>query len=389
MICVGVDVAKNKHDIHIWDSASGEVLLDHLTISNTLNGFSELTSFLKPFDIASVYIACEATGHYHFNFLNFFYNLGFHCAYINPHDVKLYRDFIKKPRVKNDKIDASVIAQIIPHANLLAYKPLDVHTAELRYLTRYRTKLISKQTACKIELHTLVDSVFPEFHHFFASGIHIQSAYALLSSFPSARSIASAHLTKLANLLSFSSKGRFKKDTAISLKSLAQSSIGSSNFALEFEIQDIIEQLRFFHDKIKQVELKIHELLLILDSKITTIPGIGPTLSAIIISEIGDINRFPSPKKLVAYAGLVPSQYQSGNFIANNNHLTKQGNKYLRSAIWKAASLIWIHNPTFHDYYTKKRLQGKHHNVIIGHITKKLCSIIFAVLSKNEPFLLL
>ena len=66
------------------------------------------------------------------------------------------------------------------------------------------------------------------------------------------------------------------------------------------------------------------------DSVIMTIPGIGYINRGMILSEIGDIHRFPCPNKLLAYAGLDPSVYQSGNFQAKKTRMSKRGSKVLR-----------------------------------------------------------
>lgn len=385
MICVGIDIAKNKHDIHIFNDQTGEILEEHLTILNNREGFNQLLTTLAQSDAAELLIGCEATGHYHFNLVKFLQTKGFSITIINPYDVKLFRDFKKRPKTKNDKIDAQMIAHIVSMNRGVAVQVVDEQIVDLRFLSRYRSKLITKQTAIKIEIHCIVDKLFPEYYTFFKSGM-VPTAYKVLASFPSAQSIKEAHLTKLTNLLNKASRGRFDKQTAQELKALANDSVGVYNRSLAFELQELIEQLDFIQAKIKRAESEISSILDEIDSPILTIPGIGPILAAIILSEIGNINRFESAKKLTAYAGLVPTEYQSGKFTASNNHISKHGNKYLRSAIWKAASLIWLHNESFHSYYTMKKAQGKHHNVVIGHITKKLISIIFAVLSKDIAY---
>ena len=105
-----------------------------------------------------------------------------------------------------------------------------------------------------------------------------------------------------------------------------------------------------------------------------------------IISEIADITRFSSPKKLLAYAGLDPSVRQSGNFNAKTTRISKRGSSHLRYAIHRAAFLIVYNNDTFHEYYITKRSQGKSHNNALGHVCTKLVRIIFKILTKNISF---
>ena len=122
------------------------------------------------------------------------------------------------------------------------------------------------------------------------------------------------------------------------------------------------------------------------DSPILTIPGIGYTLGAMILSEISDIKRFSNPSKLLAFAGLDPVVRQSGNFQASSTKISKRGSTYLRYAIYRVAFLIIYNNETFHNYYLDKRAQGKKHRVALGHVCNKLVRVIFKILTDDIPF---
>lgn len=123
-----------------------------------------------------------------------------------------------------------------------------------------------------------------------------------------------------------------------------------------------------------------------INSPILSIPGISYTLGSIIISEIGNIEKFSSPCKLLAFAGLDPCVKQSGNFNATNIKMSKRGSKLLRYAIIKAASIIIWNSETFNRYYIKKVSQGKSHNNAVCHVSHKLVRIVFYILKKNINF---
>ena len=108
---------------------------------------------------------------------------------------------------------------------------------------------------------------------------------------------------------------------------------------------------------------------------------------AIIVGEIGDISRFNSPAQLLAYAGLDPCVYQSGNYNADNVSISKRGSSYLRWAMHIVSSLIIHYDSTFSSYYVKKRKEGKHHSVALGHVSKKLTRVIFYLLKNNKSFI--
>ena len=122
------------------------------------------------------------------------------------------------------------------------------------------------------------------------------------------------------------------------------------------------------------------------DSYITTIPGIGPVLGAVILSELGDISRFEDAKKLVAYAGIDAAVNQSGNFEGTEVHMSKRGSPYLRRALYTAANVAAFHDPELSAYYQRLRQRGKHHGVAVGAVARKLCYFIFSVLSENRPY---
>ena len=139
-------------------------------------------------------------------------------------------------------------------------------------------------------------------------------SYALLEKYPSAKAIAHCRIDGLTNLLYDNSRGRYKQDKALQLKALAKQSIGPDTPAIELQIQCLIKQLRLYQKQIKDIDLAIMTLMELLNSPILTIPGVGYTLGAMIISEIGDIKRFSNPSKLLAFAGLNPVVKQSGDF---------------------------------------------------------------------------
>ena len=125
-----------------------------------------------------------------------------------------------------------------------------------------------------------------------------------------------------------------------------------------------------------------------LHSPITTIPGIGLRMGAMILAEIGDFSRFDSPDKLLAYAGLSPSTYQSGKMNATGAyaHMEKRGSRYLRYAIFNATKFVCHWEPSFAAYLAKKRAEGKHYNVAISHAVRKLVRLIYAMQKSGRAF---
>ena len=216
--------------------------------------------------------------------------------------------------------------------------------------------------------------------------LHLKVSYALLEKYSSAKAIRSARIDGLTNLLFNNSRGKYNYEKALQLKALAKDSIGLDNPAIELQIQCLIKQLRLYQKQISDIDISIMTIMEIINSPILTIPGVGYTLGAMIISEIDDIKKFSNPSKLLAFAGLDPVVKQSGNFQAEHMKISKRGSTYLRYAIYRVAFLIIYNNETFHNYYLEKRAQGKTHRVALGHVCNKLVRVIFKILTDETPF---
>ena len=123
-----------------------------------------------------------------------------------------------------------------------------------------------------------------------------------------------------------------------------------------------------------------------LHSPITTIPGIEYRIGAMILAEAGDLSCFNSPDKLLAYAGMSPSTYQSEQLKNCYPHMEKRGSRYPRYALYNAAKYVCHWEPTFAAYLAKKRAEGKHYNVALSHAAKKLVRLIFALEKSRQPY---
>ena len=117
-----------------------------------------------------------------------------------------------------------------------------------------------------------------------------------------------------------------------------------------------------------------------------SVPGIGYTTAGLIAGEIGDIKRFHSAENLVSFSGLDVVVYESGKYKAKNLMPSKKGSRYLRYALFQVARIIWQHDPVYKAYYEKKQAEGKHYFVIMGHIEKKLCRLVFSLMNSGNSY---
>lgn len=388
MIYVGIDVAKDKHDCFITNS-DGEVLFKAFTISNNLEGFDKLYQKIESVmeDIAKVKVGLEATGHYSYNLLGYLIDKGLPTYLINPLHTNLYRKSLSLRQTKTDKVDAHTIASMLmSDVNLKSYSETSYHNEELKSLTRYRFDKVKERAKLKSSVSRLVCILFPELEKLVPT-LHIASVYAMLSEFPDAKQVANAHLTRLTNLLSESSKGRYGKETAIAFRNAAKTSIGSNMPAKSLELKHTIRLIQELSSEIDEIENEIKSIMDEINSPILSIPGINYRMGAMIIAEIGDFNRFNSPDKILAYAGFSPSTYQSGQLDGAYSHMEKRGSRYLRYALYNSAKYVCIWDPTFAEYLAKKRAEGKHYNVAISHAVKKLVRVIYHLEKTNQQYI--
>ena len=387
MISVGIDVAKDKHDCFIMNS-EGEVLFNPFVIQNNREGFDSLYEKICSVadDFTKVKVGLEATGHYSYNILGYLLDKGLPTYVINPLHTNLYRKSLSLRKTKTDKVDAHTIAaMLLSDVNLKSYSNTLYHNEELKSLTRYRFDKVKERAKLKTSVARLVNILFPELEKL-VSTLHMASVYELLSQFPSAKQIASVHLTKLTNLLSTASKGRYGKERAEDIRIAAKNSIGSDMPAKSLELKHTIKLIRELDAEIEEIEFHIEIIMDEINSPILTIPGISYRMGAMIIAEIGDFDNFNSPNKILAYAGLSPSTYQSGQLTSSCSHMEKRGSRYLRYALFNATKFVCNWDNTFAEYLAKKRSEGKHYNVAISHACKKLVRVIYHLETTGESY---
>ena len=387
MIYIGIDVAKDKHDCFISDS-DGKALLKTFTIPNNRNGFDDLYRNILSVsdDLHNIKVGLEATGHYSYNLLGFLFSKGLPTYVINPLHTNLYGKSLSLRKTKTDKVDVHTIASMLmSDVNLKSYSDTSYHNEELKSLTRYRFDKVRERAKLKTSVSRLVNILFPELEKLVPT-LHMASVYALLSEFSSASAVACAHLTRLTNLLHEASKGRYGKDTAILFHEAARTSIGSRMPAKSLELKHTIRLIQELTAEIDEIETQIKTIMDGINSPILSSPGISYRMGAMLIAEIGDFSRFDSPDRILAYAGMSPSTYQSRQLDNCYSHMEKRGSRYLRYALYNAIKYVYHWDQSFAVYLAKKRAEGKHYDVAISHAAKKLVCVIYHLESSGQIY---
>lgn len=384
MIYLGIDVAKLNH-VASASNSDGEILINNLCFTNNHKGFQKLLDSISAFEKENLLIGIESTAHYGENLICFLFSRGYNICIINPiQTATLRKTNIRK--TKTDAVDTLLIIKTLMLHKYRIFSQQDLDTLKLKNLCRFRQKLMKARTKVKIQMVSYLDLLFPELQYFFKSGLHGKTVYALLKETPNPDKIANMHLTRLYNLLNKTSMGHFKRSHAVRLKELAAQSVGTKNDTLSLQIKQSIIQIELYTQQLKEVESSIHELMDEIDSVIKTIPGVGTLNGAMILGEIGDIRRFEKPCQLLAYAGLDPSVYQSGNFKASQTRMSKRGSKLLRYALINAAWQASLSNKTFKDYFDLKISQGRRHYNALGHVAHKLVRVIHKMMTDDVAF---
>ena len=383
MFICGIDISKFFHVASLIDSDSGQIIFDNFKFNNDFNGFDSFSNKISSCD--DIILVMESTGHYADNFISFFFNKGFNIAVINP----IATSHIRKASIrdiKNDHFDSINIAKAFIINPVRFIDKDDINSLNLKKITRFRNNAVKQRAKFKIKLVSAVDIIFPELHSIFKSGIHSKACYQILKRYPDKDKIAALNVNSLTKILSKFSRGHFKDTHASLLKSLASDSVGISDFSLSILIPQLIESIVMLDKQIEDIEKSIDILLKNTQSVITSVPGIGFVAAASILGEIGNIERFSSSSKLLAFAGLDPKVRQSGTFYAKSSRMSKRGSRSLRYTLIYAAWNVVRNNQIFKIYYEHKRSQGKSHYQALGHVAHKLVRVLFKLLSDNIPF---
>lgn len=387
MYIVGVDIAKRSHEATVID-VSGNIIKKPFNFKNDADGFLKLISALdaistNPTDFV---IGMESTSHYWLALYSNLERRGYTVHVFNPLQSNALREmFIRQ--VKSDERDCFVIAEVIRFGRYTegGMPPTDIY--ELREMCRARFSMVDMVSDLKRKVIALLDQVFPEYELLFTNIFGLTSS-ELLRNCSTPEEILAIDTEKLIEIISVPSRKRFGRQKAEEIQALAENSFG---IVLNYDTMGVLikqhmEHIRFSEQQIVELDTRIALLFSKFDTYITTVPGVGPVLGATIYSEIGDISRFSSATKLAAFAGIDPTVKQSGEFTATRNHMSKRGSPYLRRALWQASTIAVHYDPAIRAFFQKKRAEGKPYMNAIGHVTRKLTNIIFAVLRDNKPY---
>ena len=314
MLYVGIDIAKRSHEATILDQ-TGKQLSSSVKFANSVDGVQTLIERVKGYD-QSVSFGLEATGHYWLALYEALVTHDHAVVVLNPLQVHAYqRSGLRK--CKNDRTDAFWIADFVRIANLPATSRELPVLLQLRELARFRFWLTEQIGDCKRKVLSVLDRVFPEYETLF-SNVFLRSSQQLLAQAVTPQEFADFNLDELTQQLQSASHGRLGRAQAEALQAAARHSVGVHFWAdaVHVEMRCLLEQIQLLDTQRQCVAQALTQLMAQLPQHLTSIPGIGPVTAAAILAEIGYVHRFDSLDKLVGYAGIDATVYQSGQFEA-------------------------------------------------------------------------
>ena len=387
MFIIGIDIAKRSHEAVII-TEDGQIVRKAFNFRNNCTGYNLLLEQVRKLTNvkSQIVFAMESTAHYWLALYARLLKDGYTVIVLNPIQSHSLRElYIRK--TKTDAKDSLIIADLVRFGRCQASNVPQDKLLALRELCRSRAYLIDTAADLKRKLIALLDRIFPEYETLFDS-IFGKASVAVLRKYPTPQKLKNARLEKLTEILWESSGGHFGEWKARQLKEAAYNSFGIEDSCGVYSalLGMFLEQILSLTEQADLIEKQIASLLKEFDTQLTSIPGVGTVLAATILSEIGDISRFSSADKLLAFAGLDPSVKQSGEFKSNQNRMSKRGSPYLRRAIWLASTVAVQCDPMFGAYYEKKMSEGLHYMNVVGHVSRKMTAVIFAVLRDGQSY---
>ena len=394
MYYVGVDIAKEKHYVCILDDTK-ELACKPFWIYSDILGLRELLKRLAELslDMDDFIIGIESTGAFSENFYSYITDADYKVILLNSYQTAKYRDFSTLKKIKNDSIDAYVIAELLASAKYKASYISNEAYHDLKVLNRLKKSLDDKIKSIQREISTVVATVNPEIEKVFPN-IFTKSAIAIIKAYPTTMDIQKATPEKLTKIFRHIKGNSFNLEKAKYLIELAKSSIytGRAYESRALMIKTNIKILELYIQEKDEVEKQIQGLIdnqLDDDStnidNVKSIPGVADKTVTAILGECGDLRRFESAKAFIGFLGLYPTLYQSGK-SSSTGTLAKRGIPIAKHALYMAAVSAVRHNTELHKLFRDKVSSGKSKKEALIIIAKKLASIIYSLFKYAQPY---
>jgi len=400
---VGIDVGSRDNAVHIMLPDGSKH--SEFGVKNSLDGARTISkrviAALTDNSLTTALIGIEATGVYGESLMISLREDGtlgqFECKLfvLNPKQVKKFKEaYSELP--KTDSVDAFVVADSLRFGRI--GNPIymdDYRYKALKSLTRARFHAVQNLTR---EKQRFMNYLFMK-----CSGLAQEkvfssnygaAALAVFEEFDSPDDIMAMDVEHLAAFIAEKGKNRSPRPDEIAQ---AVQSAARGSYRLPKTVNDSVNQvlsisissMRAMKVQIKALEKEIARQFENIPNTLTSVPGIGPVLSAGIIAEVGDINRFQGQAGLAKYAGLAWKRHQSGTFEAQDTHLIKSGNRFLKYYLCEAAFALVRCDTEYRRYYDLKfkEVNKYQHKRALALTARKLVRLLFRLLKDNRLYI--
>jgi len=338
----GIDLAKRESQVAVLDA--GGIQIETKRFATTRESFLAMASELREGDVAALEVTTNSTSIARL----IRDNSPARVIISNPIKTKT----IAQAKIKTDKIDARVLAELARVGYLPEVWLPDEDTEAMRQFITDRTSYVRRRTECKNTIHSVLH-----------------------------RNMVRQERSDL-----FGAAGRRWLEGIIA-------GVGLKTPVPELDRMRIGALL----NEIDRIDALVADLETVIASyvacrphlkeqmdRLLSITGVNLVVAAGLIGTIGDIRRFPDKKKLAAYFGVVPSTYQSGD-TSRNGRITKQGRAEARWLIIEAAEILRRSPGPMRALYT--RIQRKrNHNVAVVAVARKLVELVHHLLTNEEDY---
>jgi len=383
----GIDMAKHKHVACIIDQ-NGQYLLKPRSIRNDADGFGQLLNCLKQTGRAtSILTGMEATGHYWYNLHDFLTRNGYEVAVLNPiQTAQKAKQAIRK--CKTDKYDAFHIANLIRMGQHKAAVIPDELAMTCRQITRLRYRIVKQGAMIKQLVNSKLHPAWPEYEGLFSNKFG-KTSMKLLQTASTPKELLELDPDELGELIRKASRGRFGPAQTQKILYSAKNSVGiqRGHYGLSTGIKFLLEQIEALAPVRQKMDDEIEKLAAQVPEYLFTLPGATALTVVSLYGEISPIEAFKKPSQLVAFAGLDPKVFQSGQYDAPRRRISKRGSPYLRRSLWQMAYRALITEGDLRDYWRRKHRQKKHHLVAVTAVANKLCHVVWRIMTDRRDYI--
>jgi len=395
MYYVGIDVAKEKHYVCVLGKDK-ELACKPFWIYSDITGLNDLITKLDNLstDITQFILAIESTGAFSENIYEYLTDVGFKTILLNSYQTAKYRDFSTMKKVKNDSIDAYVIAELLATGK---YKESHISTETyhtLKVLNRLKRSLNEKIKTIKREISTVIAIVNPEITKVFPN-IFTKTAMAIIKEYPTAIDLQKTTPKKLCKIFRHIKGNNFNEEKAKILIENAINSTyaGKSKYARSLMITTnftilelILQEKSFLENEIQTlIDNNQDETFTKGIENLKSIPGISDKTVSAILGECGDLTRFRTAKAFIGYLGLYPTLYQSGN-SHTTGRLAQRGIPIAKHALYMAAVSSVLHNEQLRKIFRDKVSSGKSKKESLIIIAKKIATMMYSMFKHNTKY---